>query len=268
VNHFDATTSLERSDDHRFEGKLDRTWWVVRGPHGGYLSSILLRALMDELGDPERHIRSLTVHFVAAPEDGPFIIETATERAGRSITFMSARMSQAGRCVAIALAAFSAAWSGPKFQDAVMPEVKEPDDAFRFPLNDPSVPPFLHNFDMRWAVGGAPFSGADRAELGGWMRLTEPRSADAILMATYADAWPPVVFPRLTEPVVCPTIDLTIHFRSALPAPGASPDDFYLGMFSSDLGRDGFFEETGQIWSAEGELLVQSRQLALMVPVR
>jgi acyl-CoA thioesterase len=264
VNHFDATTSLERTD-HHFEGKLDRSWWVVRGPHGGYLGSILLRALTEALDDPDRRVRSLTVHFVAAPDDGPFRIETTIERAGRSITFMSARMSQGGRCVAVALAAFSVAWAGPEFDDAEMPDVSGPDDSFRFPVEDPSVPPFLRNFDMRWAVGDAPFSGADRAEVGGWMRLAEPRSADAILMATYADAWPPVVFPRLTEPVVCPTVDLTIHFRSPLPADGARPEDFYLGVYDSKLARDGFFEETGEIWSAEGELLVQSRQLALIL---
>ena len=264
MNHFDATTSLERSDGH-FEGKLDKSWWVVRGPHGGYLGSILLRALTEALDDPERRVRSLTVHFVAAPDDGPFRIETTIERAGRSITFMSARMSQGGRCVAVALAAFSVAWTGPEFDDAEMPEVRGPDDSFRFPVDDPSVPPFLRNFAMRWAVGAAPFSGADRAELGGWMRLAEPRIADPIVMTTYADAWPPVVFPRLTEPVVCPTVDLTIHFRSALPVDGARPDDFYLGVYDSKLARDGFFEETGEIWSAEGELLVQSRQLALIL---
>jgi acyl-CoA thioesterase len=264
VNHFDATTSLERSD-HHFEGKLDKSWWVVRGPHGGYLGSILLRALTEALDDPDRRVRSLTVHFVAAPDDGPFRIETTIERAGRSITFMSARMSQGDRCVAVALAAFSVSWAGHEFDDAEMPEVAGPDEAFRFPVEDPSVPPFLRNFDMRWAVGDAPFSGADRAEVGGWMRLAEPRIADAILMTTYADAWPPVVFPRLTKPMVCPTVDLTIHFRSALPVDGARPEDFYLGVYDSKLARDGFFEETGEIWSAEGELLVQSRQLALIL---
>jgi acyl-CoA thioesterase len=266
VNHFDATTSLERTD-HHFEGKLDKSWWVVRGPHGGYLGSILLRALTEALEEPERHVRSLTVHFLAAPDDGPFRIETTIERAGRSITFMSARMSQGDRCVAVALAAFSVAWSGPEFNDAEMPDVTGPEDAFRFPVDQPDFPPFLRNFDMRWAVGDVPFTGADRAELGGWMRLAEPRIADAILMTTYADAWPPVVFPRLTEPVVCPTVDLTIHFRSALPVAGNHPEDFYLGVFGSRLGRDGFFEETGEIWSPDGELLVQSRQLALMLPL-
>jgi acyl-CoA thioesterase len=265
MNHFDATTSLERTD-HHFEGKLDKSWWVVRGPHGGYLASILLRALTDALEDPKRQIRSLTVHFVAAPDDGPFRIEITIERAGRSITFMSARMSQGDLCVAVALAAFSVDWSGPEFKDASMPEVTGPEDAFKFPVTDPGVPPFLRNFDMRWAVGGAPFSGAERAEVGGWMRLAEPRVADAILMTTYADAWPPVVFPRLTEPVVCPTVDLTIHFRSALPIEDSHPDDFYLGVFGSQLGRDGFFEESGEIWSPSGDLLVQSRQLALMLP--
>ena len=98
------------------------------------------------------------------------------------------------------------------------------------------------------------------------MRLADPRIADALLMTTYADAWPPVVFPRVTQPVVCPTVDLTIHFRSSLPVEGTRPDDFYLGVYRAELARDGFFDETGEIWNAAGELLVQSRQLALILP--
>jgi acyl-CoA thioesterase len=77
------------------------------------------------------------------------------------------------------------------------------------------------------------------------------------------DAWAPAVFPRATQLVVCPTIDLTIHFRSAFPGQGASADDFYLGRFRSTLSRDGFFEEDGEMWSPDGKLVAQSRQLAL-----
>jgi acyl-CoA thioesterase len=82
------------------------------------------------------------------------------------------------------------------------------------------------------------------------------------------DAWPPVVFPVATELLVAPTVDLTIHFRSPLPLEGAAPDDYYLGVFWSHLARDGFFEEDGELWSKDGVLIAQSRQLALTLPVR
>ena len=46
-------------------------WWIERGPFGGYLSAFLVRAMLAALDDPERPPRSLTVHFVDAPQAGP-----------------------------------------------------------------------------------------------------------------------------------------------------------------------------------------------------
>jgi hypothetical protein len=36
---------------------------------------------------------------------------------------------------------------------------------------------------------------------------------------------------------------------------------------SSKLLADGFFEEDGVVWAADGTVLAQSRQLALLMPV-
>jgi hypothetical protein len=63
--------------------------------------------------------------------------------------------------------------------------------------------------------------------------------------------------------VVAPTIDLTMHFRTAFPLEGAQAEDFYLGRYGARLGRDGFFEEDGELWDKNGRLIAQSRQLAL-----
>jgi acyl-CoA thioesterase len=69
------------------------------------------------------------------------------------------------------------------------------------------------------------------------------------------------VFQVATAPVIAPTIELTVHFRGTLPASG----DWVLGEFESRVARDGFFEEDGLLWSRDGELLAQSRQLALAI---
>jgi acyl-CoA thioesterase len=241
-------------------------WWVVRGPHGGYLAAIMLRALTTTLGDPSRPIRSFTTHFVAAPKEGDLDISVRHERSGRSASFLSARAEQNGKPVALSLAAFSADWpSKLEFQDAPMPEVPSPDDAIYLDTRGEMFPPFLGNFDMRATHGAPPFSGADKAELGGWFRLREPERADAFVVACLMDAWAPVVFPKATDPLVAPTIDFTVHFRSPLPLPGTQADDFYLGVFDSVAARDGFFEEDGRLWSPDGTLIAQSRQLALML---
>lgn len=236
---------------------------MVRGPHGGYLSAIILRALIQGLDDAARPIRSFTTHFVAAPTSGDLDISVKLERAGRSMSFMSARAEQDGKPMAMALAAFSSEWPGLAFDNAPMPEVPPPDEGFPVPIDNDQTPAFLKNFDMRWAIGDPPFTGAEKAEVGGWFRMRDGVVADACVIACLLDAWAPAIFPIATQPVVAPTIDLTMHFRTPLPLPGAGPDDFFLGRFHSSLSRDGFFEEDGEMWSTDGQLIAQSRQLAL-----
>ena len=241
-------------------------WWVVRGPHGGYLAAIMLRALDTELSDPTRPVRSFTTHFVAAPKEGDIDISVRLERSGRSASFLSARAEQDGKTVALSQAAFSGAWpSKLEFQDAPMPTVPPPAEAMHLDTTAEMFPPFLGNFDMKATHGAPPFTGAEKAELGGWFKLRESIAADAFVVACLMDAWAPVVFPKATDPLVAPTIDFTVHFRSELPLPDTSPDDYYLGVFNSVAARDGFFEEDGRLWSPNGTLIAQSRQLALML---
>ncbi len=241
-------------------------WWVVRGPHGGYVAAVMLRAMTAVLDDASRSIRSFTTHFVSAPKEGDISILVRIERAGRSASFLAARAEQDGKPVALSLGAFSTEWP-PKleFQDLGLPEVPAPSEVPSLEGLLDDFPPFLRNFDMHPTAGAPMFSGAPKAELGGWMRLKPHELADACVVACLMDAWAPVVFPRATEMFVAPTIDFTVHFRNRLPPPNAQADDFYFGHFSSVVARDGFFEEDGVLWSTDGTLIAQSRQLALMI---
>ena len=72
----------------------------------------------------------------------------------------------------------------------------------------------------------------------------------------------PPVFGRITEPAAVPTIDLTVHLRNPLPA---GSDDWVLVVFRSAVASDGFIEEDGELWSRDGTLLAQSRQLAVVL---
>jgi acyl-CoA thioesterase len=258
-----------------YEARVDRGWWIVRGPNGGYVAALLLRALAAEV-PAERAPRSLTVHYTAPPAEGPVLVHTRVERIGRSLSTLSARMVQGDRLLALALGAFSTPRPGPLFDHARMPEAPPPDACPSFP----SGIPMHERYEYRWAVGAPPrtlaqppgwadpfVAGAGEALCGGWIRLAEPRVADAALVGAYTDAWPPACFSWAPDreaigPV--PTVDLTIHFRSVLPRPGARADDWCLAVFRSRLAAGGFVEEDGEVWSRDGVLLAQSRQLAVI----
>lgn len=261
---FERDTSVRPIDDGVYESELTGRWWIGRAPNGGYLAAVMLRALEAALGDPARAPRSVTVHYLAPPAEGPVRVACRTERAGRALSTLSARMHQGDRLIALALAAFSEPWpAGIELDDAAPPDVPPP-EAFEPPSWD--RPRFAENFDTRFALGTAPFSGATEALTGGWIRLEEPQVADDVYVMMLADAWPPAVFQLAEGFLLAPTVELTVHFRAALPLAGATAEDFHLVRFRTTLIREGFFEEDGAIWSRDGQLLAQSRQLALVLP--
>ena len=135
-----------------------------------------------------------------------------------------------------------------------------PEDIQELPVPKEMFPRFAWNFDYRWAVGNFPYSESDRAVSGGWIRPTEPRPVDPLLLTTYADGWPPAIFSKLSMPAAVPTIDLTVHFRGA---GDVEPADWTLARFETKAAAAGYIEEDGYLWNRDGVLLAQSRQLAL-----
>ena len=198
------------------------SWWVARGPNGGYLAAVILRALTDAVDDPTRSPRSLTVHYASSPTEGEVQMHTVRERVGRSLTTCTCRMEQDGRLVALAIAAFSKPRQGIEFQDSVMPQVPGP-EAFVARDAPAEAPPIARRWETRWAIGHPPAPGAPtgaRAVAGGWIRLPEQRPVDALLAAAITDGWIPPMFSRVQMQFIVPTVDLTIHFRVRAAAPG------------------------------------------------
>ncbi len=232
------------------------------GVNGGYVAAVVTRALEVVVADPERRPRSLTVHYLAGCRPGPARVAVEVERAGRSLTSLSARVTQEGSTVALALAAFAVDRPGLDFQHRPMPEAPPPDELPGWPWGD-TGPDFRFNWDYRPCVGPMPFSRAAEAVSGGWIRPAEPRPLDAGVVAAMADAWIPPAATMLDQPRgSLPTIDLTIHFRASLPPAGAVPGDFAFAVFESRVGADGYCESDGVIWSPAGRVLAQARQLA------
>jgi acyl-CoA thioesterase len=264
MTRFDRDTALERVGPNQFEGRVDRGWFVTSAPNGGYLASIILRGLTMTVDDPERPPRSLTVHYLRPAVEGQLRIDTTVERAGRSLSTLSARLYQNNVFVATALAAFSRPFSGFEYNDARMPDVPGPDVAPEVPRIPGRMPPIFDRMDYRFAFGNLPFSASDRSVIGAWMRLKDGRNADSLFIPTLADGCPPSIFGRLSEPIPAPTIDLTVHFRNTLRLRDADPSDFLFAVFRSRVGAEGFFEEDGEIYTKDGTLVAHSRQLALM----
>jgi acyl-CoA thioesterase len=240
----------------RWRGEISERWWIERGPYGGYLCALFVRALTAAVDDPARAPRSLTVHFLAAPAAGPVEVDATVERVGRSLTSVALRMEQDGAPVALALGS-AATWRDgeTEWQELAMPDVAPPEDCP--PVGGPPLPPFTENFDIRWAGGER-----GRAANLTWVRPRPAALLDHAAIASLADTMVPAAFTRLGSLAVVPTFDLTIHFRAPLPPP--SGDGWVLAAFRSGRSAGGAWDEDGELWSRDGVLLAQSRQLAMM----
>ncbi len=257
---FDQDVAVRQTSGGVYEAVIGDAWTII-GPNGGYLASLIQNAMFSEVNDPERTLRSLTTHYLRSPKVAPVEIEVTTERSGKTLSTLSARMTQDGETMALALGAFSKPWDGIDYSDTEMPTVPPPEEIEPFPKE--AFPRHIQNFDLRHATGEMFFSSGDVALVGAWIRMSEPRVLDPLLLTTLTDSIPPAPFPKLDRPNPAPTIDLTIHHRSPIPA-DAAPGDWYLGVFRSTLSSEGFFEENGEIYTRTGILLAQSRQLALL----
>jgi acyl-CoA thioesterase len=270
---FSTDTAVRRVAPGTYEAHMDTGWWIQRGPNGGYVAAIVLRAMLDAIGDHEgaRHPRSMTLHYLAPPAEGPVTVHISIERSGRSLTTVSARMTQRDpatdqeRLLVVALGAFSVSRPSVEFDDGDPPPATPPDllDEIERPADRPTVP-MAERYETRHAVGSPPFAAGGTAHTGGWIRLAEPEPLSSPLVAAYADGWIPALFSRFTEPVAVPTIDLTIHFRRPVPD---DYDDWCFVEFRSRAALDGYLDEDGSIWTSDGRLLAQSRQLALLMPL-
>ena len=86
-----------------------------------------------------------------------------------------------------------------------------------------------------------------------------PTTVAAFGLLQASDAFAPVCFNIGEVPLAwAPTLELTVHVRGVA-APGPLRCRFHNRFM-----QHGMFEEDGEIWDSHGELVAQSRQLALI----
>lgn len=133
------------------------------------MTALVLRGMLAALDDPARVPRSLTVHFVSPPVEGPCEVAVRVARAGRSLHTLLARLEQDGEPRAVALGAFSPAWSGPEMSSGEAPAAPPPEEIQPLAFGA-GMPEFFSNVELRPVFGGFTGSGAEGMEVGGWIQ--------------------------------------------------------------------------------------------------
>jgi acyl-CoA thioesterase len=246
-----------------FAGQVHSAWNIGANPNGGYLLALAARALQ-QCTPAQPDPLSITVHYLRPGlADQPCRIDTQLLRSGRTLSTVRATLVQGGNARLEVLASMGNLGAA----DAAEPA--------RLSLPRPDLPPpqdcpgrsapaqgvelgILERLDIRLHPGQAVPGAAGQARVSGWIRFADGRAPDALACLLMADAFPPAVFGLLGAVGWVPTIELTVHLRRR-PAPG-----WLLGEFWSHDLSDGRVVEDGALWDSTGQLVVQSRQLALV----
>lgn len=259
----DEDLDLTGRADGGWDCAISRRWWVVDGPNGGYIGALLSHAGDRHLEEPARQLRTVTIHYLRRPTEGPATVRASTLHQGRSVSFVRIDLHQADRLVATATGAWGLDRQGIELVDWPVPTVPPPEQCVPMDTVRPGEPlPIHERWDIR-SVGGVRFGEGGPAERLWWIRPPDHRPLDGAMLVAMADALPPPIFAQVMPTGGVPTIDLTVHVRADLAAVTWERGDWVLARFHSRLATAGFIEEDGELWTADGTLLANARQLAI-----
>ncbi|MEO6016952.1 MAG: thioesterase family protein [Polaromonas sp.] len=268
VHSFDQALRLEAAGSERPDtwlGHSSPVYWNMVGPFGGTTAATAVRAILLHpalLGEPI----ALTVNYAAAMAEGPFAVKATPMRTNRSTQHWTVALSQADangvEGVVMTATAVTAArretWSQ---NDTPMPGLEFSDALPRLRFTTSA---WTNRYDLRAVRGAIPSvwdGGGDDSLTQLWVRDDPPRALDFPALAAMSDVFYPRVWLRRATRVPAGTVSITTYFHADSRQLAECGEGYLLGQATAQVFRNGFFDQTAQLWSQAGVLLATSMQI-------
>ena len=260
---FDAALALSQDTPGHFTGHTSPAYWNMVGPFGGITAATIVRAIMDHpqrLGEP----LSLTVNYAGALTEGPFELQVTPVRTNRSTQHWIIEAHQSEGVVATATAVFAVRRETWSDVEAVMPaNVPAPETLTRMPVK--GMPAWPQRYDMRFVEGAFPaaFDEQEQAHSRStlWVRDEPERAMDFASLVAISDSFFPRIYIRRRRRALIGTVTLTTYFHADSALLAQVGTRHVLGVAKALNYRHGYFDQTGELWSPEGQLLASTHQL-------
>ena len=266
---FDVALRLEAAGPdapHTSRGVSSPAYWNMVGPYGGITAALLVQAINHHparLGD----ITVLTVNYASGMAAGAFDVTATPVRTNRSTQHWVLSLAQPGADgapeVVITATAMTALRRDTWHEnDLPMPTVPLPQDTPSTVMS--GAMEWLMRYDMRFLRGHIPadWNGTGTGSLTQlWVRDAEPRALDFASLAAMSDVFYPRVWLRRATRVPAGTVSMTIYFHANAQQLADNGTGFLLAQAQGQAFRHGFFDQSAQVWSENGTLLVTSHQL-------
>jgi acyl-CoA thioesterase len=257
---FSEATSWEAAGNGRFHGQLDPVWGQGRAIYGGIVGAGMVRAMGAQV-PVDKTLRSFFATFAGPVEAGRVDCSVESIREGRSASFVSAEIVQAGTKRAVANATFglsresSLHVSGP-----ARPDLPAPDACPEMPYLEGLTPSFTQRLEFRYAQGQFPMSGSDDSRIAGWCRFRhDDDPADAYGVLALLDAWPAPALQMLRRPAPASSITWSVDLLAE--RPDARLDQWWCFDSRTVFVSEGYTSFEASLWAPDGRYVARSCQL-------
>lgn len=263
MHAFDTAIALAPQEAAVWAGRTSVAYGNMIGPFGGVTAAQALNAVLQHpelLGEPV----AFTVNFAAALSDGEFTAHARPTRTNRSTQHWVVELRQQGQSMVTATA-FTAlrreTWGSAS--ESPMPEVPRPND----------VPPpdragrveWINRYEMRFIEGGLPsaWDGADHSDSRTrlWVRDQPARPLDFASLTALSDVFFPRIWRRRATLTPIGTVTMTVYFHAGRKQLQDTGVGYLLGQAQAQAFRNGYFDQTAQLWNEAGELLATTHQV-------
>lgn len=237
-------------------------WSQGRACFGGLMAALNYEAMRAQV--PEgRPVRSLAITFVGPAEPGvPISFEVEILRHGKAVSQVLGRAVQNGQVTTLMQGSFGASRESMISVKAdAAPDLKPVDACPELPFVSGIMPEYLRFMEIRWALGGLPFSNTPSPAVGGYARFSDTSQSEPMTEAhilALVDTWPPAVLPHLNRPAPGSSLTWTIEFVQPQPVLDTLQWCSYRAVI--EHARDGYGHTAAAMWTPEGELIAISRQ--------
>lgn len=263
---FDDALALTPGAPDHFIGRTTPGYWNMVGPYGGITAATLLQAVLRHpllLGEP----LSLTVNYAAALVEGAFTVQATPVRTNRStqhwmVTVHQEDASGASMVTSTATVVTAARRETWGAADTPLPHVPAPAQCEHIApmfavewLNRYEMRPVTGSLPTRWDDGGH----TSLTQL--WLRDAPERALDFPALASMCDVFFPRVWLRRARRVPAGTVSLTVYFHAGSALLAQTGTGYLLGQARAQEFRNGFFDQSAQLWNEAGSLLATSHQI-------
>ncbi|MEO5839564.1 MAG: thioesterase family protein [Acidimicrobiales bacterium] len=264
----DDALRTTRRDGGRVDALIAERWCIKGRAHGGYLAALAERACAATLARPEATLRTITVHYLRGVAAGAVEFDVTVEHSGRRLASVSYRMRQGGSSAIVGVASFAPAGESFEFREPTPPPRYPPVATLTRSLDVPYVTrSFLELVELRLAPDPPLFSSSATARVGGWVRLAQSRRADVSTLLVLCDVFPRALMATMSHSPSVPPPTTSLHMLIHEPdiAAHVGDDEHLIAELTTRRVNDGFFDEDSTLWSPDGALLAQGRQLAINI---